>query len=161
MPGTRKSVDEMSNAYTLFCVFADDVRLEANGKQFVIGMYQGGMNFASNLPATLPQFHILAHLLVPPTAERIEKLQILVEHAGKTLIDVTPPIEELRANLEEHRDEATGDPHVLQMSLGLVPFHVERVGKLTVKAIINHGIVAQGNSLTIRHGPATTTVAAS
>lgn len=143
----------MSNSYSLFCLFADDVRVEVSGKQIVIGMYQGGMNISGKLPATLPQFNILAHLLVPPNADPIEHLQIIVEHAGKVLIDVAPPVSELKANIEAAHDQTAMDSHVLQLSVGLLPFFVEQAGKLTVKAIVNRELQVQGNSLTIRHGP--------
>jgi hypothetical protein len=140
---------------SLFCIFADDVRQESNGKQLIVGMYQGGMNFAAPLPATLPQLFIVGHLMVPADCPPIEHIKFSAVFDGETIVEVEPPPEALAASVARIAPgRENGEISILQISVGLQPFKVPKPGKITTKMEINRSQTVVGNSLNVAHLPA-------
>jgi len=132
-----------NNPLYLHCIFADDIRQEASGKQIVVGMYQGGMNINHPLPVNLPQLYVMA-LLHIPHGEPLESLKVTVRWNEKTLAELEMPADSLPTASHTSPDH-TGS--IIQLVIELVPFLVDSSGKLQVQALINGEQTLEGNTL--------------
>jgi hypothetical protein len=75
-----------------YAVFCDDVRSEANGKNFFIGVYQGSMIFEVPPPWALPIFTVHVVLRVPlivPTPEAKISVEAVTAGGRNTLWTAT------------------------------------------------------------------------
>lgn len=138
-----------NNPRYLHCIFADDIRQEASGKQIVVGMYQGGMSVRGRLPVKLPKLQVLALLHIPRT-ESVTSLKLTVLMNSANIAEIDAPHIALPA-----RDQVPPDRmgYILQVAIELVPFTVEGSGKLQVHALINGSETLEGNTLHITHEP--------
>lgn len=137
----------MSRDYSIFCMYADDVRREETGKTIMIGVYQGGMNIAGKLPIQLPQLFVVTHLIASPIAPPITALKIGLYYNDQPIIELDPPLSDFAP---PHQDQEPSDNTVLQVTVGLQPFNIDKSGRLVPKVLINSNIELTGNALTIR-----------
>lgn len=138
----------MSEQYSLFCQYADDVRQETTGKSILIGLYQGDMNVSGPLPVTLPQLVVIAHFIVGADAPPISQFKVSIHQGSKLLFEGEPP---QPAFSQEGASAQAGDPKILQLTFVLGAFAVEREERLSVSAVINGKHTLKGNPLHIRH----------
>ena len=141
--------DVNNNPRYLHCIFADDVRQEASGKQIVVGMYQGGMTVQGKLPVSLPQIHVMASLHIP-ALESLESLNFTVLLANSVIASVDVPVD---AFPPDNQDPGNNKGFIMQAVIGVTPFLVNGSGMMEVQALINGKETLKGNALTIRHTP--------
>ncbi len=138
----------MSTERNIFCMFADDIRHEVNGKISLIGMYQGGMNIGSSLPAVLPQLVITAYINTP-VDHPFKEISIDLRLNEQVLQTLSPPPEAVQDMQDSTPPFADTRMITMMMVLKLQPFNVTEEGRLFVRAKID-GDVLEGNALRIR-----------
>lgn len=138
----------MSDERHIFCLFADDIRHEINGKVSLIGIYQGGMNVVGAMPKILPRLVISSYINTPVSRPFCD-LSVDVVWNDEVLQNVTPPTE----SLQEMQGTALQDSEVSMLSMQMVfvmqPFEVKGNGKLRVRARID-GETLESNALKIQ-----------
>lgn len=138
----------MSADRNIFCLFADDIRHEVNGKVSLIGMYQGGMNIAGKLPVAVPRL-VISTYINTPVDQPFANVSIDLMLNDKVLQNMTPPAQ----TLQDMQDSAPqySDTRMISMLMVLVlqPFNVTEEGRLFVRATLD-GKPLEGNSLRIR-----------
>lgn len=138
----------MSAERYIFCLFADDIRQEVNGKVSLIGMYQGGMNIVGPLPVALPKLVITAYINTP-VDQPFQEVSVDLMLNDQVLQNVTPPVQSIK-DLQNSAPQYS-DSRMISMLMVLVlqPFNVTEEGRLYVKASLD-GKVLEGNALRVR-----------
>lgn len=138
----------MSKERHIFCLFADDIRQEINGKVSLIGIYQGGMNVVGPVPQILPRL-VISTYVDTPVDRPFGELSVDVMLDDKEMQNVTPPPQAL----EEMQTAARQDKEVktvsMQMVFVLQPFQVNGNGKLWVR-VRDNGEALESNPLKIQ-----------
>lgn len=138
----------MSADRNIFCLFADDIRQEVNGKVSLIGMYQGGMHIVGPLPVALPKLVISAYINTPVN-QPFQEVSVELMLNDQVLQNVTPPLQSIR-DLQDSTPQYS-DSRMISMLMVFVlqPFNVTEEGRLYVKANLD-GKVLEGNALRVR-----------
>lgn len=138
----------MSDDRHIFCLYADDIRQEINGKVSLIGIYQGGMNVGGAMPQILPRLVISSYVNTPVSRPFCD-LSVDVLWNDEVLQNVTPPTE----SLQEMQGTALQDSEARTLSMQMVfvmqPFKVKGNGKLRVRARMD-GETLESNALKIQ-----------
>lgn len=140
----------MNNQPFLYCTYADDVRQESNGKQMLIGVYQGGLIVASPFPTHLNQIYVIANLFIANPSE-LQSVYFKVDYNGQELITFND--DESRGLVEGFKQ--SGVPKngaFIQAVFQIQPLALPAEGHLNVKATINDELILTGNSLQVTHG---------
>ncbi len=138
----------MSAERHIFCLFSDDIRHEINGKVSLIGLYQGGMNIAGQLPVPLPRLVISAYINTP-VDQPFQDVNVDLMLNDQVLQNVTPPpqsVKDMQDSTPQYSDSRTIS---MLMVLVLQPFNVTEEGRLFVRATLD-GKTLEGNALRIR-----------
>lgn len=138
----------MSVERNIFCLFADDIRHEVNGKVSLIGMYQGGMNVAGPLPVPLPKLVIQTYINTP-LDQPFQEVSVDLMFNDQVLQNFSPPaqsVKDMQGNLPQFADSRLIS---MLMVLVLQPFNVTEEGRLYVRAHLD-GEVLESNALRVR-----------
>ncbi len=127
-------------------IFCDDIRPEVGGKLSYMGVYNGTMFVAGDLPITFPKFCISVHyheFVLPedkrPTGNVPFKIFMPWDEEGTPSLTSEFPMEEARksSQLAEFREQAPADSdHLIltQAHLAFAPFAISRYGYIRVRA---------------------------
>jgi hypothetical protein len=138
----------MSAERNIFCLYADDIRHEVNGKVSLIGMYQGGMNVAGPLPVQLPKL-VVSTYINTPLDQPFQEVSVDLMLNDQVLQNISPPAQSVKDMQDSVPQFA--DSHLISMLMVLVlqPFNVTEEGRLYVKAHLD-GKVLESNALRVR-----------
>ena len=132
----------MSQPLRSYAIFADDVRQEANGKTFFIGVYRDYMYFQGPPPWYTPAFHI--HVVfreeIPPFSMVSFEVRAQVEPGPGKVIwrGDNPPYNPASGEIGPKFPFEDVSPFAqIVFTVNLTPFIVEAPTRLNLVAIIN------------------------
>jgi hypothetical protein len=138
----------MSDERHIFCLYADDIRHEINGKVSLIGIYQGGMNVVGVMPQVLPRL-VISSYVNTPVSRPFSDLSVDVLWNDEVLQKVTPPTESLQEMQSTGLQDSEARLLSMQMVFVMQPFEVKGNGKLRVRAHMD-GETLESNALKIQ-----------
>lgn len=132
---------QFGEGYTVFC---DEVRREANGKDFYIGVYTGGDYIIHKKPEDFqaPQFTVIATAMFDPTdpPDKDKTLQIFFPGQDEPVIDFEFEIPEQAFNKVSAADEASTFPHAPLVARSVITVSDVRFKESGfVRAIMQYG----------------------
>lgn len=138
----------MSYERNIFCIFADDIRHEVDGKISLIGMYQGGMNIGGSLPALVPQLVITTYINTS-IDQPFKEISIDLLLNDQVVQNLSPPPDAVQDMQHSIPHSSDSKMITMMMVLKLQPFNVIEEGRLFIRAKID-GTVLESNALRIR-----------
>jgi hypothetical protein len=153
--------DQNRNKAWGFALFADDVRPELGGKLSLMGMYQSDMLFPSRiaLPITLPKLVVMImYYEVHGASDADITFRISYNETTNVLADIPMPRAGIaRGHEQVFKQNSEGDPKEdrervfnLRIPIALSPFHIERMGRLRVRAHYSDGKVLRLGSIGLK-----------
>lgn len=122
------------NGYSIFC---DDIRQEASGKLFIIGMYTGELILKNETPATLTKFAILINYR-ERRGESNDPVRLVIFVPGD---EKNSPTYSMELPIQEERDKEpdpafAGEDLFVSATTNVIiaPFRIEQEGWIRVRA---------------------------
>jgi len=141
-----------------YAIFCDDIRGEANGKAFLIGVYQDDMYVNGEAPWVLPQFYVRVVFRTPevgaPPKLRF-RLKAINESGETDIWKLDHPGFEDAPNAERLPFEKDiSRSHITVFNIAITPFIIEKPSRLEVLAEVN-GVETMIDRLRVRPTPST------
>ena len=135
----------MAKSFSVFCLYADDVRHEINGKTSFIGTYMGELNATMPaVPGNLARLVVSIFVTVPIERE-FKKANIEILWDSTLLNGMNFDRDQM--NLVRPSDESDND-HVINAIVVMEPLQLSGSGKIIVKVTIDDEVV-MGNRLKV------------
>lgn len=122
------------------CIFSDEIRVEMNGKEMLIGIYHSDL-IVDQFPARLERLCVTAYVKTPISAP-IKSFQIFTEMPDKDNVIEQPQID-LGMDVRDPSEDATY--YLLKQSFVISPLELKSQGTLKVKAKTDAGLVHLGS----------------
>jgi len=141
----------MAKSFSVFCLYADDVRHEVNGKVSYIGTYMGELNaILPVLPGNLARLAVSAFITVP-IERKFNKgnIEVLWDETILQRIDFDSEQSSVFSSSKENADTDNANGHIINALLVIEPMQLSGDGKVLVKVTLDDEVV-MGNALKVK-----------
>ena len=137
----------MAKSFSVFCLYADDVRHEVNGKVSFIGTYLGDLNAtAPSLPSNIARL-VVAIFVNIPRDRKFKRLNFEILWDDTVLQGMNFDAGQLPAGLDDNlAPDANG--HVINLIAAIEPMQLKGNGSINVKVTVDDDVV-MGNKLKV------------